>query len=314
MKFSSMLCSRRGLFFLLLSILAGGCSREDILREDAAGQCLVDISFSVSGFDTKSSISYSDDIHTLSIGFYYEGHLEFSGRYSDLSEDIRVRLIIGHRYEVYTVANAVDFIMPEEESGLSDAEVTWNGTAALSEEGIPMASHISFIPSRGEALNIPMKRLVARCDIIITQTSGCTFRVTDAGIRQSMAYVFPFSEGTPCDSTAQESDREHFDADVSSLTFYMFENLRGTLLPDNTDPWQKVPSNIPDCQNLCTYIEITGEYTPDGGETSHVTYRFFPGEDATTNFDIRRNTLYTIHLCITGEGFGKDSWKISVTD
>ena len=111
---------------------------------------------------------------------------------------------------------------------------------------------------------------------------------------------------------------------VTGKDFYMYENLQGENNTSNGDPSLKTPvglevptkgdgkidytewfekwSSVP-----CTYIEVKGNYTIFTSEpgVNHVgdgeiNYRFFLGENSTSEFNIKRNTHYNVTLAFTG--------------
>lgn len=111
---------------------------------------------------------------------------------------------------------------------------------------------------------------------------------------------------------------------ATGKNFYMFENLQGVNNTDNTDPMLKTPAGltVPTSGDgkidyatwfqkwttvPCTYIEVKGHYTifTSGGNVNHVgdgdiNYRFFLGENSTSDFNIKRNTHYNVTLAFTG--------------
>lgn len=124
---------------------------------------------------------------------------------------------------------------------------------------------------------------------------------------------------------------------VAGKDFYMYENLQGENNISNDDPSLKTPvglevptigdgkidytewfkkwSSVP-----CTYIEVKGNYTIFTSEpgVNHVgdgeiNYRFFLGENSTSDFNIKRNTHYNVTLAFTGLA-GKDElqyeWRV----
>ena len=171
--------------------------------------------------------------------------------------------------------------------------------------------------------DIPLTRMMARVDFNID--TGSLERPYAFSVR-SVTIFSPVDAYTPFDGDVRkEGDADSapgFDSasarDISLLNnggtirLYAFENMQGTLLPGNTDPWKKVPSSIGDNAPLCTYIEAVCSYTTDTETCDDITYRMYLGENATTNFDVRRNTLYRLTLEPTeGEIRGKrGSWKI----
>lgn len=106
--------------------------------------------------------------------------------------------------------------------------------------------------------------------------------------------------------------------------FYMYENLQGKHNESNQDPAKKTPAGleVPTIGDgkidyttwfnewasaPCTYIEVKGNYTifTSEGKVNHVgdgkiNYRFFLGENSTSDFNIKRNTHYNVTLAFTG--------------
>ena len=62
------------------------------------------------------------------------------------------------------------------------------------------------------------------------------------------------------------------------------------LMFDNTDNNRKYP----------VYIQLNGSYEPVSGVSQNLTYKIYLGENASTNFTLKRNTHYTNNLVIKG--------------
>lgn len=110
----------------------------------------------------------------------------------------------------------------------------------------------------------------------------------------------------------------NLDDQNEAYEFYMYENPQGIKHKDNTDPKKKSPfENLPTIDGKidesydnwdtkwatktpCTYIEVEGTYaiwkSANKLGAGDIHYRFFLGENTTTNFDIKRNTHYKIEL------------------
>lgn len=106
--------------------------------------------------------------------------------------------------------------------------------------------------------------------------------------------------------------------------FYMYENLQGKNNEGNSNPALKTPADLEAPTSgdgkinynewfakwssvPCTYIEVKGNYTIFTSEpgVNHVgdgeiNYRFFLGENSTSDFNIKRNTHYNVTLAFTG--------------
>lgn len=125
---------------------------------------------------------------------------------------------------------------------------------------------------------------------------------------------------------------------ATGKNFYMFENLQGVNnTTGNTDPMLKTPAGltVPTSEDgkidyatwfqkwttvPCTYIEVKGHYTifTSEGKVNHVgdgeiNYRFFLGENSTSDFNIKRNTHYNVTLAFTdlaGKNELQYEWRV----
>ena len=77
-------------------------------------------------------------------------------------------------------------------------------------------------------------------------------------------------------------------------TAYLFENLQGSV-DTITDQKDKCPENAPAC---ATYLRILAERSTDKALVEYIVY---PGENNTSDFNVRRNTWHNLELVIMGE-------------
>ncbi|MFR6635576.1 MAG: DUF4906 domain-containing protein [Alistipes onderdonkii] len=77
-------------------------------------------------------------------------------------------------------------------------------------------------------------------------------------------------------------------------TAYLFENLQGSV-DTITDQKDKCPENAPSC---ATYLRILAERSADKALVEYIVY---PGENNTSDFNVRRNTWHNLELVIRGE-------------
>ncbi|WP_071145236.1 DUF4906 domain-containing protein [Bacteroides ihuae] len=152
---------------------------------------------------------------------------------------------------------------------------------------------------------VSLTRMVAKlgftCNVSLTNTSDA-FTITSVRL-YSVANVTQMNTPTgtyPANSTTDASKYTNYTAESytpgNMLTWYIPENLRGTVSTITTEQ-EKSRANAP---AYSTYIEVEGLYTPSGSTTEYVTYRLYPGTNMTTNFDIARNTYYSISMTIKG--------------
>lgn len=185
---------------------------------------------------------------------------------------------------------------------------------------------LAFIPQGsifvedGGCYEIPLQRVLAKYNFTI-DASAMTgrFTATSLTVRQSPLFtrplVMPNSAASPaalCDGDAATPDEVALLNESGIVTCYLLENCFGEVCPGNDDPWMKVPENMADgVASLATYVEICGSYQGDNISINDLKYRFFLGEDATSDCDVRRNTVRTVTLSLTDENTVlKESWKV----
>lgn len=126
------------------------------------------------------------------------------------------------------------------------------------------------------------------------QSEGQTFTVVSNGLSNIDA---TYAQRAP----DVEPDQAHYGMDA--YTLFLFENKQGTgSEPTNDD---KQPMN-----GYCSYIVVTAdyEYHPElVGESGSIVrgtvkYKFCLGKDATTDFNVERNTHYKLTLTLAGWG------------
>lgn len=145
-------------------------------------------------------------------------------------------------------------------------------------------------------------------------------------LRQANARLQPFSD-TPqkaqeaADILAQsdyDPDMQSTNASVTTFSFYVPENMQGTLLPGNTDSREKtrerlLAENMSAVVPYLTYVEFAGRLNPAaGGYGGDVTYRFYIGRDNCSNFDLERGREYNISLTFRVSSIFDPDWKVGI--
>ena len=194
---------------------------------------------------------------------------------------------------------------------------------------VPMAGAVTLAAPSGLAsdagvIRLPAERLFARIDLRILPDENLlrnyTVTIRSVKVRNIARCVAPFD--------ARLTDHglvSPYEADITReadaegrWTLYLPENLQGDLLPGNTDPARKTADALSAAgynPDLCTYIEAEVAFESGFGVSGTARYRFYPGRDNTANFDIRRNTPYTLTLTLTAAGLDiEGSWKIDTSD
>lgn len=101
------------------------------------------------------------------------------------------------------------------------------------------------------------------------------------------------------------------EGEPQSLTLYMFEHARAAkALGEVFPPNGKYPDNITEAEKQryknrlaaddAAYIELEGVYTNHNDYKYKVTYRLYPGADATDDFTIKSNCQYKNNITVSG--------------
>lgn len=265
---------------------------------------------------TKSSLSPDEGgLSDLMIMAYCDGELEAYGYYESF-EGLTMELDSDKIYDLYALANVGLMEPPGSAGELKEMKYSIAEISELDSD-FPMSWTMTvFSPSLSSQVTICLVRLVSK--VTLTVDCGDTgLEVSSVRLRQAPLSVRPFEENGSCARQNEVAEGDYASGDDleilnagGRICFYMFENMQGTLLPDNTDYMQKVLDNRPDREDVCTYLEVNCVFT-SGSKEGGVDYRLYLGKDNITNFDVERNRVISVSLELTEDGFGiKDSWKI----
>lgn len=311
---------------LTCAVLPTSCVREEIPAEDNDWTTMMTVSFRCESPISTRSSAFSSTVTAINdVNCYIwdrgvcVAHYYLEGEAQSIDHIISTR----GEYTFYALANIGRKMEPAVSGWQTDESSMMDITVARNEKRwreFPMAGTagpVSF-SSGNQAVTVTLRRLVARIGFSFSPDDllkGQNIEVTAVRLRNAAADVHPFATESAAssvfsvDDTASQTDLQLI-AENKVAYFYAFENCRGTLFPDNDDPWKKVPENIGSEAALCTYLEVDCKMPGDGVIGGKVTYRFYPGSDNVTNFDVRRNHSYIIRLCATGDGLDRLSWKV----
>lgn len=270
---------------------------------------------------------------------HYEGDLSRMELLVDAANDT----------DVYILANMGDITsaFPDLKSGLAELEFIVGSYDDVAGTGMPMCASGKVAGGKSSAAFM-LERLFAKLYVRIlhdgirgnadSQPYAYNLRNVSLYLRQANARLLPFAEEGSCACTPEDlmaeadfnpdlNDRNAYEGHLSpsqlgpgpgyfrdtTLVLYVPENMQGVLLPENTDPLNKVPSST-DVSHLCTFVELNAFREQGYGYTGSVTYRCFLGEDPVTDFNIRRNRIYSLTLNLTESGLFIDSWKVDRGD
>lgn len=292
----------------IICILAGCAGRTEGCG-DAEELAAVRIDLQPEGFAaTRSSFSRADsEINDIQIVITEDDGTVCDVLYSQSASGLSFTGLAGHHYNVCAAANlgqrtSVSGMKAYNEmtSTVSAADIARNGVPMYSAEG----PGITLVKG-DNSLTLNMVRLVARIDFNIDRSLlGSSEGFTVKSVRTFNSEGNAFDTSSAADVLAVNSGR--------SISLYAYENMQGTLLPGNSDPWAKVPDKLGPAAGRCSFLEVKCSYSYLGKSCEDITYRMYLGNDATTNFDVRRNTVYRLTLIPTEEEIYGDrgSWKI----
>ena len=229
-------------------------------------------------------------------------------------------------YNLYLLANVGQKTLPAStaESAIGTALCVDYGSrsnyfSTIQSSGFPMSNVVTgFSVSSGARYTL--KRLVhtlyVKMDTEELSTSSMTF--TGVQIKQAPRNIYPFAAGGSKATAVMDGDAANLSAsDIERLnagetvTLYLLENMRGTLIPGNTSWKTKVPSRISSTSErlLASYIEITAAVQTPTALYENNIYRAYLGADA-TDFSVERSTYFLLNNCFTNDMVEDEDWRI----
>lgn len=314
-------------------------AEEYAVKEDGTGESevAVELSFSAADMHTRSSIlteSAAENLVTDITVAAYNGNLLGTWHLDNASA--AVLTVPKNVRTFYFTANMGDMssLFPENEDAVPGLTYRIDDFGALSERGIPMCARVGWdgdvtVPVSLERLFAKVRVSVRKNDSFVNPANGSNaLYLRNMYVRNANTRLLPFGTSFAADMSdiAAESDYqgsfgtypEQSGNDLFTAEFYVPENIMGTLLPGNDDPWEKTAGNLVfggnDFSGRCTYMEIGAVSTyPVKGIMGDVKYKFFLGMDNVSNFDIIRNSVYEITLVPDYDNLMRPSWKVDFT-
>ncbi len=150
----------------------------------------------------------------------------------------------------------------------------------------------------GAPATITLRRVVSRIDVNITVGGTTDPRTVVKFIRlcksPATARLFTENRATPTSASTKYPDHTGYDARQTSTSFYLTENLQGTV-PSITEPWNRSPQNAP---AAATYLLIR---TANAYYGRYMDYTVYLGRNETTDFNGPRNSILKYQINILGE-------------
>ena len=318
-----------------LLLFAGSCAKESgTLREDT---CLLPVSLSVEGEEvlTRSVLpegsTFESAIKEVTV-FAYDsstGRLAAAKHFTSSSFSLTLTRTAPHNLFVFANMGDLSGSAPLSESDVPNISYTIPSYDALASRGMPMAGQKS-VAAGATSAPVSLRRLMAKLILKVDNSdmalggSSQPFENGSMRVCQVARILYPFSSGGSAARSTSDlftglTDYGSVQADAAvtrELVLYVPENRQGVLLPGNTEQMDKSYSNTDLNGNTqagrCTYIEFTGMKLGDvDGVAGDFTYRFYPGADATKNFDLEGGKTYRITLKLTWDGlFVVGNWMV----
>ena len=302
------------LLFLLISCEIV-LDRQEVPEED-----VVEVSFTLDNSNQNVKSAWSADenkIESLILMAYSGGRLVAESS-SDGVERMILKLERGRAYNFYALANISGFSPPVSETELNAMKYEMDSIGTVGSV-LPMSwSMIECLVEGTMCVQMCLERLVAKIVLSIDNDID-NLEVVGVTLKQAPFVVSPFVSGGSRAEGHEVADGDYASVEDlatlnagESISFYMLENMQGTVLMGNEDPMQKVPSSMSEMAAACSYIEVKCRFTPNSDKEGDVCYRMYLGKDNVANFDVERNRTLSLVLTLTPSGMDiKDSWKIT---
>lgn len=323
---------KRTIHLMLIQMMLASCISEQSLTPERQ-ENITEESFPITvEVEAPTSIgctrsSYSDEqlnkIYDINIFIYHNGNLleEYCRYFTDISA---ITLTLPYKkdgFNIYMVGNVNRMEPPSKEADIEKFCCIADDYENFRNNGFPVAG--SFLGHmKGSLANFKVKRLVGQYSIQMKTTANdAIYTIKDVRLYNCAKDIYPFCATARATVMASEGDRLT-DEDILALNagktvhLYFIENMQGVLLPDNKNKKKKIPSSIELIESgladRCTYIEITADISTPAASYRDGKYRFYLGQNETTDFNIKRNTLYNVTLDFTQNMVNEEEWRIEV--
>lgn len=322
------------------ALLMGGCSKEsdDFPVGPSEGEGLVEISFSPESMgevsiDSRALSAHPDAVRDLwviqlnSTGTAQLQDPQFFPRVNNQVVKVKTKYQSCRLYCIANTGNATLFngVTTDADVQAKTLSVMYEWECAPEQYSLPMSGFWTGTPTTS-GMSIELQRAVAKVIVMLAADipNGNSFDLTSVKVKNVPSVLHYFRDpSTPDPGTTAASCYpptsvgfidEWYDMSPSyDKTLgaqakecgwcYLPENARGS--GSATDQRNKTAATALGGAlgqgNYATYIEITGDYTNDVGyKYVGNTYRIYLGADAVKDYNVKRNTVYTVTATIKG--------------
>lgn len=269
---------------------AVGCSKEDIAPAAESATCFM---LRVCPEETQAITRAADERAVEDINvFLFDPQGIRPPQHFYVQGGVLERSIPAGRYDVYAVANLHEDMGPMSRKALSAYEFR----VPRSYTSLPMSGYAECTVGKGTPeATLTVRRNVAKvvCNISFYGVNY-DLKLRSVQMMDMAGVTTLFAEDQQaCELISSEpSAIASYENRKTSRTFFLAENCRGEV-PGITSQEQKCAGNAPEG---ATFLRIRAQR-----EGKLLTYDVYLGENNTTNFDVRRNTVHTLDIRIKGE-------------
>ena len=265
----------------------------------------------------------------ITLAAYTGGKLYGAQHYTSSLTSMDFNLRTGDSYDVYALVNMGDMTAAFGADESSVASIRYSipsytgGESSVNTAGMPKAGFrsLNVTASTTGTIAIPVKRLLSKVTAslachwdgaVIRSAKVCNMNRTLSPFSGAMAHGASRAAVSPADILPFQEIHGATENNASSLTatFYVPENMQGTV-PGITSSSDKCPDggnpSVSTRQDVLTYLEVFVESSGNYGGS--VTYRSYLGNNATSNFDLARNTRYDWTVDYFEDGLLTGDWK-----
>lgn len=232
-------------------------------------------------------------------------------------------LITGTNQTIYIVANgpsAADAFNAGMTQTDFEESLTYTGSIA-GDAQVPYVGNLTGVTvadgslTSGSSLSpvITLSRIAAKVSLALDyNVSGYTLQSVEMyNAAKNMYYVLGKDVTTfPVTPSSANINQSALPANIipgtatsGTYIWYVGENKRGT--GSITSPYQKDFLHTPGSSYYCTYIRIKSLKNDGSGQV--LNYYLYPGENGTTDFNVKRNWDYNLNVAIQGNAAAQES-------
>lgn len=312
---------------LAAAVLWQGCSNTENTKEpepqygEKESICL-NVNFKLEGIETKTvnerlienvNLYITDQLGALVHHGYYTGAVNLGTEVYDNME-----------YTVYAVANAGKKMETGNAEGIEALTYSIQNISQIASPGGAVLMCGKSDPQKLDkkaTITISLTRCIAKV-VIQADYSGLyddvEIQVNKVQLRNVPSSTRIFAPNSISNSSEAMNGEIVLQPSGSSLkqgiAFYQFENLQGTLQPENTSQQEKQWPQGSRYEGICSYVEMQATYSSPR-KYGNILYRFYLGKDMLTNYDVERNTQLNITVNFQKDGaVDENTWRVDNSD